>query len=144
MPFMWVFQYIFQMFSPIVDIYMLIALFGGTQSVKLVVWYLVFLGIDMLSSVFAFGLEKEPLAPLLWMPLQRIVYRFLMVYIVLRSVFTALKGEAVGWNKLKRTGNAAQITTHRRFLTAHTRHIQPGYAHFLYHPQMAKFFEKRH
>lgn len=106
MPFMWIFQYVFQILSPIVDIYMLISLFRGTQSIKLLIWYAVFLGIDVVSSAFAFGLEKESLTPLLWMPLQRIVYRFLMVYIVLRSVITALKGEAVGWNKLKRTGTA--------------------------------------
>jgi cellulose synthase/poly-beta-1,6-N-acetylglucosamine synthase-like glycosyltransferase/spore germination protein YaaH/peptidoglycan/xylan/chitin deacetylase (PgdA/CDA1 family)/uncharacterized protein (DUF2062 family) len=104
MPFMWIFQYIFQTLSPIVDIYMFFSLFTGL-SLKIVFWYVMFLLIDLLISCLAFRLENESIAPLIWLPLQRLVYRFLMTYVVIKSIIVAIKGKAVGWNKLKRTGN---------------------------------------
>ena len=105
MPFMWLFQYIFQTFCPLVDLYMLFSIAFGSSSEKVVISYLAFLLVDLISSFFAFSLEREDPKPLLWMPIQRLVYRFMMAYIVLKSLGTALHGRAVGWNKLKRTGS---------------------------------------
>lgn len=110
MPFMWIFQYIFQMLCPVVDLYMLFSIFTGNFSPRIIVSYFVFLLIDLVCSLFAFRLEKENPLPILWMPIQRIVYRMMMAYIVLKSVFTAFRGKTVGWNKLKRTGNASKST----------------------------------
>ena len=42
---------------------------------------------------------------------QRLVYRQLMYYIVLKSFGKALKGELQGWGVLKRTGNVKQVAT---------------------------------
>ena len=41
-----------------------------------------------------------------WLFFQRFVYRQLMYYVVLKSLWTALRGGAVGWNKFERTGTA--------------------------------------
>ncbi len=108
MPFMWIFQYVFQMLCPIVDLYMIFSIFTGNFSPRIILSYFVFLLIDIVCSLFAFRLEKENLLPILWMPVQRIVYRIIMAYIVLKSIFTAIKGKTVGWNKLKRTGSVAK------------------------------------
>jgi hypothetical protein len=34
-----------------------------------------------------------------------------MTYVVIKSLFSALKGITVGWNKLKRKGNVTQKTS---------------------------------
>ena len=36
--------------------------------------------------------------------LQRFGYRQIMYYVVLRSIFAALRGPSVGWGKLERAG----------------------------------------
>ena len=42
---------------------------------------------------------------MLWLlPLQQIVYRQLMYAVLIRSMFTALAGIRLGWQKLRRTG----------------------------------------
>lgn len=107
MPFMWIFQYIFQTLCPIVDIYMIFSILFGSSSENIILSYLAFLGVDIVTSLFAFRLEGEKLLPLLWMPIQRLAYRFIMAYIVLKSIGMAVIGKTVGWNKLKRTGSAA-------------------------------------
>jgi hypothetical protein len=38
------------------------------------------------------------------LPLQRFGYRQIMYYVVLRSLWTALRGPFVGWGKLERHG----------------------------------------
>ena len=108
MPFMWLFQYIFQTFCPIVDVYMIFSIIFGSSSEKVVISYIVFLLVDLASSLFAFRLEREDPRPLLWVPIQRLVYRFLMAYIVLKALAVALHGRSVGWNKLKRTGSVTE------------------------------------
>ena len=42
---------------------------------------------------------------------QRLVYRQLMYYILLRSFVKAIKGELQGWGKLKRTGNVGKAVS---------------------------------
>lgn len=108
MPLMWIFQYIFQALSPIVDIYMLISMLTG-GSLKILLWFFAFLLVDLVTSVMAFRMEKENPLPLLWLPFQRVFYRLMMTYLVLKSIAAALKGSMVGWNKLKRTGSVKDV-----------------------------------
>lgn len=104
LPNMWLFQYIFQTISPIADILFIMGLFG-IQPGKTLVFYGLFFLIDFLASFYAFRLEGENPKPLLWLFLQRIIYRQFMTYIVIKSLVSALKGITVGWNKLQRLGN---------------------------------------
>ena len=53
--------------------------------------------------------KKEDYKKLLWMIPQRLVYRQLMYYIVIKSFNTAIKGELQGWGVLNRTGNVKQV-----------------------------------
>ena len=104
LPNMWLFQYIFQVISPIADIYFVIGLFGP-EKIKVLIYYSVFFVMDYISTYFAFKLEKENAKPLLWLWLQRIIYRQVMIFVIIKSIISAFKGVSVGWNKLQRLGN---------------------------------------
>ncbi|AZV44008.1 polysaccharide deacetylase/glycosyl transferase, group 2 family protein [Peribacillus asahii] len=109
LPNMWIFQYIYQTISPIADILFIMALFGkhpGKAAIGFILFYL----LDFFTSLYAFRLEKESPKPLASLFLQRILYKQLMAYVVIKSIFSAIKGVTVGWNKLKRKGNVTQET----------------------------------
>ena len=100
---MWLFQYVLQFIAPFADILMIIGLFSSNP-LKVLGFYLVFFLMDLLASLFAFKLEEENPKPLVWLILQRFIYRQFMTYVVIKSIFSSLRGVAVGWNKLKRLG----------------------------------------
>lgn len=102
MPSMWLFQYVFLTLSPIGDMYFIFGIFTKSAN-KLLIFYLIFLIVDFISAAAAFNLEKEKKNPLKWLLLQRTLYRFIMVYVVVKSLISAAVGTVVGWNKLKRT-----------------------------------------
>ncbi|MEH7419373.1 polysaccharide deacetylase family protein [Neobacillus drentensis] len=109
LPNMWLFQYIYQTISPIADILFIMALFNG-HSGKAAIGFILFYLLDFVTSLYAFRLEKESPKPLVSLFLQRILYKQLMTYVVIKSIFSAIKGVTVGWNKLKRKGNVTQET----------------------------------
>lgn len=103
LPNMWLFQFVFQALSPLADIYFIFGLFSGAG--KVMMFYLIFFLVDFLTALYAFKLEGEKPKPLLWIFLQRIIYRQIMAYVIIKTLFAAVKGMAVGWNKLNRHGN---------------------------------------
>lgn len=107
MPNMWLFQYVYQTISPIADILFIFALFSPNPE-KAAIGFVLFYLMDFFASLYAFRLEKESPKPLVSLFLQRILYKQLMTYVVVKSIFSAIKGVAVGWNKLKRKGNVTQ------------------------------------
>ncbi|UQD53732.1 glycosyl transferase family 2 [Bacillus methanolicus] len=107
LPNMWLFQYISQSISPLADLLMVMGIFSS-HPLKVLGFYLLFLVMDLLASFFAFKLEKENPKPLIWLILQRLIYRQLMTYVVIKSVFSTIQGIEVGWNKLKRIGSVEQ------------------------------------
>ncbi|OIK15785.1 transposase [Bacillus sp. MUM 116] len=107
LPNMWLFQYLYQTISPIADLLFIIALFGDHPGRAAIVFTLFYL-LDFTTCVYAFRLEKENPKPLASLFLQRILYKQIMTYVVIKSIFSALRGVAVGWNKLKRNGNVTQ------------------------------------
>ena len=104
LPNMWIFQYGVQTFSLFVDLLCLLSLFTE-HAVTTLSFYIGFLLFDLLAAYFAFRLEKESPKPLIWLFIQRFVYRQLMSYVVIRSFYFAFKGISVGWNKLNRNGH---------------------------------------
>lgn len=110
LPNMWLFQYIYQIISPMADILFIIALFNQHPE-KAVIGFILFYLLDLLTSLYAFRLEKESPKPLGSLFIQRILYKQLMTYVVIKSIFSAIKGVTVGWNKLKRKGNVTQETS---------------------------------
>lgn len=104
LPYMWLYQFLFQTVSPLTEVLFILGLLGNNPSASITI-YVVFFTLDFLITLYAFSLEKESPKPLIWMVLQRIVYRQLMTYVVYKSLLSALKGVKVGWNKLNRKGN---------------------------------------
>lgn len=116
LPNVWIFQILFPLVSPIMDLVMGWALVAAAldwlthgheySSVDLqqtLFYYALFLAVDWLAAICAFMLEKrEQWSLLWWLFWQRFGYRQLMYYVMLKSVRTALGGALVGWGKLER------------------------------------------
>lgn len=107
LPNMWIFQYVYQFLSPIADILFVLALFGDSAKPALIGFGL-FYFLDLFTAFYAFRLEKEKPRPLLAVFLQRIIYKQIMTYAVIKSILSAFMGIAVGWSKLKRTGRVTE------------------------------------
>lgn len=101
------FKYIIPLFAPFADFLMLIGLMTGNSS-EIGFYYIVFLSVDILLAIFAFSIEKEPLWKLLWLVPQRIIYRWLLLVVLFRTMRKAVKGELQHWGVLKRTGNVQE------------------------------------
>ena len=68
-------------------------------------YYLAFIAIEWIQSIIAFYMDRERPGPLLWVPIQRFVLRWLLYYVLFATFITALKGLRVGWGKLERKGS---------------------------------------
>ncbi len=112
------FQILLSAISPVIDLALLVSLGLTWLQVKQHGWaatsgdidkmlgfWLVFTAIDLLSGVIAFALERREKWRLLWLLVpQRIGYRQIMYYVVLKAIAQALRGPRVGWGKLERSG----------------------------------------
>ena len=99
-----VFQILIPLIAPMADLFMLIGIFTGNGAMILG-YYGLFMLIDLSVGVLAFAFEKENLWKLIWLIPQRIVYRWLMLYILYKAIRRAIKGQLQNWGVLKRTGN---------------------------------------
>ncbi|MEW6130601.1 MAG: glycosyltransferase [Acidobacteriota bacterium] len=111
-----IFQVLFPLISPVMDLLMVISLAStiwyriqhpadtpNDTVMRVAFFYALFLAIDFLAAALAFLLEaKENKRLLVWLFLQRFFYRQLMYYVAIKATLASLKGIAVGWNKLER------------------------------------------
>ncbi|HEY4967332.1 MAG TPA: polysaccharide deacetylase family protein, partial [Puia sp.] len=102
------FQYIIPSIIPLADLIMLIGIRFGNGP-RIAKYYLVFLLVDLGVAVLAFSFEKEKLGKLIWLIPQRLVWRWLLWYVLFKSFRRAIKGELQNWGVLKRTGNVKEI-----------------------------------
>lgn len=116
MPNVWIFQVLFPLISPLMDLMFvwtfISAILGylqhngeysPTNLTAVMLYYGLFLVVDLLGASFAFCLEKREQSSLLWwLPIQRFGYRQVIYYVMVKSVFTAIRGSIVGWGKLER------------------------------------------
>ncbi len=116
MPNVWIFQILFPLFAPLVDLLLLGALGWAlleriehpaahalSQLQPVLFYYAFFLAVDWLSAALSFFLERgEQKSLLFWFVLQRVCYRQIMYYVMLKSVYAALRGGLVGWGQLER------------------------------------------
>ena len=107
------FQIIIPILAPIADLIFFLSIYwfwNHPESLhKVLLYYGIFLLVDVSVSVMAFSFEKEKLYRLIWVIPQRFVYRMLMYVILFRSISRAIKGEGQGWGSLNRTGNVVFI-----------------------------------
>ena len=113
-----VFQILLAAISPIIDLALLVSFAATYVDVQAHGWeqtshdiyvmlgfWLVFTAIDLLAATIAFALERRERWWLLWLLVpQRVGYRQIMYYVVLKAIAQALRGPMVGWGKLQRTG----------------------------------------
>ena len=126
LPQVWLFQIVFSVASPLVDLLMLWQLvatgldylqhraqFDYVNLEKMAMFYAVFMAVDLAAGVLAFAMEKKEKWSLLWwLVLQRFGYRQLMYYVVVRSVWTAIRGPSVGWGKQERKATVQAADGH--------------------------------
>ncbi len=104
MPNILIFQVLIPLIAPLADMFMIIGIVTGNAAM-IFKYYGLFMLIDVGAGIMAFALEKENFLKLVWMIPQRIIYRWLMLYILYKSIRRALKGQLQSWGVLKRTGN---------------------------------------
>ncbi|MFE1171891.1 bifunctional polysaccharide deacetylase/glycosyltransferase family 2 protein [Streptomyces sp. NPDC058773] len=101
------FQVALPLLAPIVDVFALYgALFlGPVESAG--VW-LAFLALQLVCAGYALRLDGEKVRALWAMPFQLLVYRQLMYLVVIQSVVAFLLGTRLKWQRMQRSGTAAQ------------------------------------
>ncbi|MEN2738931.1 bifunctional polysaccharide deacetylase/glycosyltransferase family 2 protein [Microbacterium sp. X-17] len=100
-------QVLLPLLAPVVDLFALYGLIF-LDPVRIVALWLAFLIVQALVAAYAFRLDREPLGPLWTLPLQQIVYRQLMYLVVIQSVFTAIAGRRLRWQRMERYGSLQQ------------------------------------
>ncbi|MCH7628781.1 MAG: glycosyltransferase [Proteobacteria bacterium] len=121
MPQAWLFQIVFAMVSPLIDLALGISIIGTvirivqhgwaqtqTDVLRMGLYWAGFTLIDLLCGWVAIRLDlrEERFRPLLLLG-QRFVYRQLMYGVVIRAVGSAVAGLGIGWGKLERTGRVS-------------------------------------
>ena len=118
MPQAWLFQIVFAVISPAIDLALLISIGGTalrisqhgwaqtqTDVLRMGAYWLGFTLVDLACGWVAYRLDprKERFRPFLLLA-QRFIYRQLMYSVVIRAVGAAFAGKGIGWGKLERTG----------------------------------------
>jgi hypothetical protein len=98
-----VYQFAVPLFAPVLDVLLVAALVRG-QAGPTAASYAAFFAVDAGLSLLAIRLERERLSLAWELPLQRIAHRYLLWLALVRSLWAAAVGLAVGWGKLARTG----------------------------------------
>jgi cellulose synthase/poly-beta-1,6-N-acetylglucosamine synthase-like glycosyltransferase/peptidoglycan/xylan/chitin deacetylase (PgdA/CDA1 family) len=121
-----VFQFLFTLLAPVIDLALLLSVIAGLSSyasqpeaglpaslVTVCAYWTYFQLLEAMTSGLAISMERRRrlwrLLPLV--VLQRFCYRQLLYVTAVRVAAAALKGRMLGWAKLARTGTAAQPPT---------------------------------
>ena len=105
LPSAWFFNILLVALGPIIDAVLLLSLLMSPANSILYVYFVIFLGADLLLAAVACLIEREPLSQI-WLVLpMRFIYRPVLSYAVLKAIVKASKGVLVGWGKLDRTAS---------------------------------------
>ena len=122
-PSMWLFQVVFQALGPAVDVQILFSalvafwVWRGSAGQEISstaqfesLWlmaelYALFFCLELVAGIIAYRLDRANPWPLVWLFVQRFVYRQLMYVVMIRALANALVGRRQGWRKLQRTGS---------------------------------------
>jgi hypothetical protein len=98
------FQVLLPLLAPVVDVFAIYGLVFLDPVRVLAVW-VGFVVLQVAMGFYAFRLDGERFGPLWTLPLQQFVYRQLMYLVVIQSVFTALAGTRLRWQRMERYGS---------------------------------------
>ncbi|MDJ0277913.1 glycosyltransferase [Sphingomonas sp. 2R-10] len=121
LPQAWLFQIFFAAISPLIDLALLLSIVGTAVRVaqhgwaqtsgdvgQMGLYWLCFTAIDVACGWVAYRLDgNKARYPAHLLVAQRLVYRQIMYWVVLRAIASAIGGFVVGWGKLERTGRVA-------------------------------------
>ncbi|WP_338465685.1 glycosyltransferase [Novosphingobium sp. ZN18A2] len=124
MPQAWLFQVLFAVVSPLIDLALLASIAGTalrvaehgwaqtqTDVLRMAAFWLAFTTVDLLCGAVAWHLDvRDRRLPALRLLSQRFVYRQLMYGVVIRAIGSAIAGLGIGWGKLERTGRVSADT----------------------------------
>jgi len=110
LPNMLVFQLILPLLSPLVDITLLFSFFMPKAGIIVMLYFAYYL-LDLVISAIAFHFDGEKLTirNAFNLFLQRIIYRQLLWYVLVKGYLRAIKGELAAWGILKRTGSVETV-----------------------------------
>jgi cellulose synthase/poly-beta-1,6-N-acetylglucosamine synthase-like glycosyltransferase/peptidoglycan/xylan/chitin deacetylase (PgdA/CDA1 family) len=98
------FQVLLPLLAPVVDIFAVYGLLF-LDPLRIAGLWLAFLLLQLLMGLYAFRLDGERPGPLWSLPLQQFVYRQLMYLVVIQSLFTAVSGSRLRWQRMERYGS---------------------------------------
>ena len=113
-----IFQLLFALISPIIDLALVLNIFWTVSSIRehgytamkgdlhhVALFWILFAAIDLTAGMIAMALERrENWRLMLWLIPQRFGYRQVMYYVVIKAVVQALRGPRVGWSSIQRSG----------------------------------------
>ncbi len=122
LPNIWLFQLLFPLLAPAADIALVASLVRLATETPAIgahaAWahaepvlglYLLFLVIDTATALIGLSFEREEsMAQALLVPLQRVAYRQVLYFALVKAMRAAIKGWAPGWGKLERTGRVEE------------------------------------
>ncbi|MER5601594.1 glycosyltransferase [Streptomyces sp. NPDC002265] len=124
--YLFLFQVLLPLLAPVVDIFALYGLIF-LDPVRIIGLWLAFLLLQLMMGLYAFRLDQERPGPLWSLPLQQFVYRQLMYLVVIQSVFTAVSGSRLRWQRMERYGSLQAPTGAQLSRTGHPPQ-EPGFA----------------
>ena len=107
-PSLWVFQILLPLALPFADLGLIFAALMGNATAA-IGYFLFFFCAEFCAALMAFQLDhtaRRKRADIAWLFVQRIVYRYLLFYLLVKALATAVRGSRAGWNKLERRGTA--------------------------------------
>lgn len=121
LPQAWLFQITFAAISPLIDLALLLSIVGTVMRVAahgwaqtrgdvglMAIYWVAFVTIDVICGAIAYRLDGRRVPyPAHLLVAQRLVYRQIMYWVVLRAISSAIGGWVVGWGKLERTGRVS-------------------------------------
>ena len=107
-PSLWLFSFVLPAFAPVADLGIVAAALTGRLPAVLA-YFGAFLLLEILVALLAFSLDNADSGRRrdLWLlPVQRILWRYLLLWVLWKSLLSAFRGARTGWGKLDRTGKA--------------------------------------
>ena len=118
------FQLVFALISPIIDLALIVNIVStltsihehGYTSVKgdlqtVAIFWVLFAAIDLTAGLIAMALERrEDWRLMFWLIPQRVGYRQIMYYVVIKALVQAVRGPRVGWSSIVRSGEVRLST----------------------------------
>ncbi|MCY0929097.1 bifunctional polysaccharide deacetylase/glycosyltransferase family 2 protein [Streptomyces sp. H27-H1] len=98
------FQVLLPLLAPVVDVFAIYGLIF-LDPLRILGLWTAFLLLQALMGLYAFHLDGERPGPLWSLPFQQFVYRQLMYLVVIQSVFTAIAGSRLRWQRMERYGS---------------------------------------